>query len=317
MISSHPNILVYSPKQAEEYANKIQEYGFSSIKTATTPEEAVRFLPNTEVILGWRFPIQLLSKPLASSVRWFQSTGAGVDDLMNNPSIPSNIMITRIVNQFGTYISEYVFTYLLYIVKEVPRMVQSQMERRWDSFIAKSLEGKTIGVAGLGSIGAEIVRKARAFDMKVTGLSFSEKNAHLVDHHFTPDKWREFVKTLDYLVITLPLTVETHHIINKEILLAMKPEAIIVNVGRGALIDERDLIDVMLNGHLQAAVLDVFEKEPLPSDHPLYSLPNVYVTSHLSGPSTIDGVTNFFIKNLKRYLSDESLLGVVDRNRGY
>ncbi|MBU8878814.1 D-2-hydroxyacid dehydrogenase [Bacillus sp. FJAT-29790] len=319
MSASEPNILVFSPEQTEAkaYAKCIRDYGFTSVRAAATLEEVERYLPGTEVILGWKFPTQLLNTPIASSVRWFQSMGAGVDDLIADHSIPKSITLTRIVNQFGGYISEYVFTFLLDIVKDGSRMRQSQKEQRWDPFISESLAGKTIGVAGLGSIGAEIVRKARAFDMNVQGLSFSGEKAQLVDCHFASDQWGEFVKDLDYLVITLPLTDATYQIINRNLLLAMKPNACLINVGRGALIAEEELISVMQSGHLQAAVLDVFEIEPLPKEHVIWSMPNVYVTSHLSGPSTADGVSNFFVENLKRFLNEQPLHGLVDRKRGY
>lgn len=317
MTTSQPDILVYSPNQAEAYAKWIRHYGFTSVKAASTPEEAAIYLPKTDIILGWKFPTKLLNKPIATSVRWFQSTGAGVDDLVSDKTIPENIILTRIVNQFGTFISEYVFTYLLYLLKDVPRMRQSQLERHWDSFISETLAGKTIGIAGLGSIGAEIVRKARAFDMNVYGLSFSGKNASLVDCHFTPEEWVTFVSDLDYLVLTLPLTDDTYHIIDKDILLAMKSDACLVNVGRGALINEIDLYSIMQSGHLHAAVLDVFETEPLPKDHAFYTMPNVYVTSHLSGPSTIEGVSRFFIDNVKKFLNEQPLQGLVDRKRMY
>ncbi|MBO0997556.1 D-2-hydroxyacid dehydrogenase [Bacillus sp. SD075] len=314
-----PSILVFSPIQTEveAYADCIRNNGFLSVKAAKTLREAEEYLPDTEVILGWNFPTQLLCKPIASSVRWFQSMGAGVNDLIADKSIPNNIILTRIIDQFGAYISEYVFSFLLQIVKDGPRMKQSQMERRWDPFISETLKGKTIGVAGLGSIGTELVRKARAFDMNVHGLSFSGKQATLVDLHFTPDQWGEFVKDLDYLVLTLPLTDSTYHIINQDLLMAMKSNAYLINVGRGALIDESDLISVMRAGHLQGAVLDVFETEPLPKEHNFWSMPNVFVTSHLSGPSTINEVSNFFIENLRRFLSEQPLNGLVDRNRGY
>ncbi|MEY8189900.1 D-2-hydroxyacid dehydrogenase [Peribacillus simplex] len=320
MVGTHkPNILVFSPiqKEVEAYADCIRNTGFISVKAAKTLGEVEKYLPGTEVILGWNFPTQLLYKPMASSVRWFQSMGAGVNDLIADKSIPKNITLTRIIDQFGAYISEYVFSFLLEIVKDGPRMKQSQMERRWDPFISDTLKGKTIGVAGLGSIGAELVRKARAFDMNVHGLSFSGKQATLVDLHFTPNQWGEFVKDLDYLVLTLPLTDSTYHILNKDLLLAMKSNAYLINVGRGALIDEGDLISVMRAGHLQGAVLDVFETEPLPKEHVFWSMPNVFVTSHLSGPSTINEVSNFFIENLRRFLSEQPLKGLVDRNRGY
>ncbi|MFC0612239.1 D-2-hydroxyacid dehydrogenase [Scopulibacillus daqui] len=316
-MSPKPNILIYSPDQADSYAECIRGYGFSSVKAASTVEEAEKYLPGTEVILAWKFPTQLLHKPIASSVRWFQSMGAGVDDLASDTHIPENIILTRIVDQFGGYISEYVFTYLLYLVKDVPRMSKAQLERRWDPFISETLAGKTIGIAGLGSIGAEIVRKARSFDMNVYGLSFSGKQAELVDRHFASDEWKVFVKEIDYLVLTLPLTKATHHVVNRDVLLAMKPESAIINVGRGALINEKELLAVMRSGHLQGAVLDVFETEPLPKGHPFWEMPHVYVTSHLSGPSTRDGVSRFFVDNLNRYLNKQPLQGLVDRKRGY
>ncbi|WP_066300170.1 D-2-hydroxyacid dehydrogenase [Bacillus sp. FJAT-29937] len=319
MSSFQPNILAFTPdkKEAEAYADCIHNFGFTSVKAAATLEEAEKYLPQTEIILGWKFPTHILNQPIASNVRWFQSMGAGVNDLVADKSIPDTIQLTRIVDQFGTYISEYVFTFLLHIVKDVPRLRQAQMERNWDPFISESLADKTIGVAGLGSIGTEIVRKARAFDMNVYGLSFSGSQASIVDSHFTSDQWFDFVKDLDYLVTILPLTEATHHIINEKLLLAMKPDASLVNVGRGALIDEGDLLSVMKGGHLRAAVLDVFEKEPLPNDHPFWSMPNVFVTSHLSGPSTINGVCAFFAKNIKQFMNGQPLNGLVDRKRGY
>ncbi|WP_026575102.1 D-2-hydroxyacid dehydrogenase [Bacillus sp. UNC438CL73TsuS30] len=317
MNSSQPNILVFDPNHAEEYANCVRGHGYKAVKAAATYEEAEMFLPGTEIILGWKFPTQLLRTPNALSVRWFQSIGAGVNDLVADSSIPDDILLTRIVDQFGTYISEYIFAYLLHIVKDIPRMRQAQTERNWDSFISDSLARKTIGIAGLGSIGAETVRKAKAFDMRVHGLSFSGRNAETVDQHFTANQWTDFVKDLDYLVLTLPLTEKTYHVINREILLAMKPDSCLVNVGRGALIAENDLQSVLEEGHLKAAILDVFETEPLPKDHRFYSMPNVYITSHLSGPSTIEGVTQFFVDNVIKYLNGQTLHGIVDRKRGY
>jgi phosphoglycerate dehydrogenase-like enzyme len=319
MNTIHPNILIFNPNESEvkAYTDYICNQGFTSVKTATSLEQAERCLPGTEVILGWKFPTQLLNKQMGSSVRWFQSMGAGINDLIADKTIPQNIKITRIVDQFSTYISEYVFNFLLDIVKNGPRMRKSQLENRWDPFISDSLKGKTIGIAGLGSIGTEIVRKARAFDMNVSGLSFSGKQASLVDLHFNPNQWHDFVKDLDYLVLTLPLTDATYHIVNYELLLALKPNSCVINVGRGSLIDEGSLISVMQSGHLQAAVLDVFEVEPLPKNHEFWSMSNVYITSHLSGPSTVQNVSNFFLKNIKRYINGQLLDGFVDRKRGY
>ncbi|WP_282942229.1 D-2-hydroxyacid dehydrogenase [Paenibacillus sp. RC67] len=316
MSKTAPKILVYH-READKYVKFLQDHGYTTIQAASTKEEALMSLKETEVILGWRFPTELLALPEASSVRWIQSTGAGIDDLVTDSNIPEDITITRILDQFGGLISEYVFSFLLFITKQLPKMLQAQEQRRWDPFKVDTLKGKVIGVAGLGSIGSEIIRKARAFDMTVYGLSFSGSNADLVDQHFTAGDWIDFVREIDYLVLTLPLTPGTYHIVNKEIMRAMKPGASIVNVGRGQLISEEDIVEVMKDGLLHAAVLDVFENEPLEANHPLWSMPNVYVTPHLSGQSQFEDVARFFIDNLRLFEQDKQLIGTVNRQKGY
>ncbi|MCS7462281.1 D-2-hydroxyacid dehydrogenase [Paenibacillus doosanensis] len=312
-----PNILVYHTSEADKYADFLRERGVASVQTASTPEAALELLPGTDCIMAWRFPTELLSRPEAASVRWIQSIGAGIEDLVSDPAIPRHIAITRIVDQFGGLIAEYVFAYLLLIGKELPRMMKAQSERRWSPFRVDALQGKVIGVAGLGSIGSEIVRKARAFDMTVYGLSFSGARASLVDRHFDGAQWLSFVKELDYLVLTLPLTEQTRQAVDRRILHAMKPEASLVNVGRGPLVSEPDLIEAMTEGRLRAAVLDVFDREPLAPDHPFWGLPNVYVTPHLSGQSKFDAVGQFFMDNLRLFAAGEPLRGIVNRERGY
>jgi phosphoglycerate dehydrogenase-like enzyme len=294
----------------------IREDGYTSVWTATTPEETEKGLAHTEVILAWKFPTDLLSRPEASSVKWIQSSGAGVDHLLNSSPIPDHISVTRVLDQFNEAIAEYVFAYLLYLNQEILKTHIAQKEKRWEPFQPELLSGKTIGIAGLGSIGQEIIKKARAFNMSVYGLSYSGKQAHLVDRHFAATEWKPFVGELDYLVLVLPLTDKTHHAVNRDIMLEMKSTATLLNVGRGSLIVEEDLIDVLNSGHLKAAVLDVFEREPLHAESLLWKMPNVYVTPHMSGINS-EGAGRFFIDNLKRYHSGEPLQGWVDRHSGY
>lgn len=311
------NILVYTPNEPETYAELIRKAGYTSVHAASTPEEAKEKLKETEVIIAWQFPLHLLGRPEARSVKWIQSLGAGVDDLVRSPSIHEQVVITRIVDQFGVPMSEYVFAQLLHLYQDVERSRAAQQEKRWEPFVTELLHGKTIGIAGLGSIGKEIIKKARAFDMAIHGLSFSGKEAHLVDRHFGPDQWLDFVKELDILVLILPLTEQTCHVVNREVLLAMKPSACLVNIGRGHLIAEEELIYVLRSGHLRAAILDVFQQEPLPESSPLWQLPNVYVTPHMSGPSTQERIGQYILDNLARYGRGEALHGIVNRKAGY
>lgn len=316
-MSYSTKILVYTPSEPETYAAMIRQAGYAAVDSASTPEEAEKKLSGTEVIISWKFPLHLLERPEAKDVRWIQSLGAGVDDLASSPSIGEQVVISRIVDQFGPPMSEYVFAHLLYTYQDLARSRSSQQEKQWQPFVTEILHGKTIGIAGIGSIGKEIVKKARAFDMTVYGLSYSGKDAQLVDRHFGPGQWLEFVRELDVLVLILPLTDQTRHVVNRDVLLAMKPSATLVNIGRGHLIAEDELIEVLQAGHLRSAILDVFQQEPLPADSPLWQLPNVYVTPHMSGPSTQERIGQYLLDNLARYGRGEALQGVVDRGAGY
>lgn len=315
MLLTQPKILIYSPDESEIYAELIRKSGYHSVYCASTPEEARRLIDGTEVLLCWKFPFQELGLP--SSLRWIQSMGAGVNDWVTSSNLLGDIILTRIVGQFGSAISEYVFAYLLYLAKDIPRLVRSQEQHAWKPFLTDFLNNKTIGIAGIGSIGQEMIRKARAFDMKVYGLSYTGKSADLVDRHFTSTEWKPFVKELDYLILTLPLTEQTKGIMNRDLLFEMKSDACLVNVGRGALIQEQDLLDVLREGHLKAVVLDVFEQEPLAESHPFWDTPNVYITPHLSGPSLPEDVCRFFLENLRNYLAGECLEGRVQLKNGY
>jgi glyoxylate/hydroxypyruvate reductase A len=192
-----------------------------------------------------------------------------------------------------------------------------QRRRAWEPLEVRTLAGLTIGVAGLGSIGREMVRKARAFDMRVLGLSRTGDAPAGMDRLFRPDEWLGFVQDLDVLVLTLPLTAETEGVVNRDVLAAMPDRALLVNVGRGGLIVEEDLVAALRSGKIAGAVLDVFAQEPLPADSPLWTMPGVTVTPHISGPSTIDGVAGYFLANLYRYMRGDPLVGMVDRARGY
>ena len=311
------NILVYTPDSPETYAELIQKAGYTSVRCASTPEEVKTKLEGTEVIIAWKFPLSLLERPEANRVKWIQSLGAGVDDLVGSSSIGEQVVITRIVDQFGPSMSEYVFGQLLHVYQDVARTRAAQREKRWEPFVTDLLQGKTMGIAGLGSIGREVVKKARAFDMRIHGLSYSGRAAHLVDRHFGPNEWIPFVKELDILVLILPLTEQTRHVVNREVLQSMKPDACLVNIGRGHLIAEDELIEVLQSGHLRVAILDVFQQEPLPKSNPLWELPNVSITPHMSGPSTQERIGQYILDNLTRFHRGEPLLGVVNRRSGY
>lgn len=311
-----PVILAYSRRIASDLRAWLLAHGApGTILVASSPEEARQLIGDVDILFGASFPLELI--PSASRLCWIQSMNAGVEELVAAEAIPPTVTVTRVIDQFGKPIAEYVFAEYLAHVRALDRTRSGQRERRWDHFIAGTLEGKTLGVAGLGSIGREIVRKGRAFDMTVVGSSRTGASAGIVDRHFGPDEWLEFAAAVDVLVLTLPRTAETEGVVGRLVLAAMRPNSLLINVGRGALLDEDAVVEFVRAGRIGGAILDVFQEEPLPADSPLWSTPNIVVTPHISGPSTVDGVSQFFLANLQRYLAGESLLGVVDRARGY
>lgn len=310
-------ILVYQTRAADRYAAFLAHHGCTQVFAAATPEEAQRILREQpiEVVYGYGFPLAAIAQ--SPTVRWVQLMSAGVDAVLRQGRLPDHITLTRMVGVFSRQMAEYVFAYLLHLEKDIERLRGQQQDRLWKPFRAGVLFGKTIGVAGLGSIGQDIVRKARVFDMTVYGISRSGAQAQTVDRHFHTTAWLEFVQDLDYLVLALPLTASTRHAVDASVLAAMKPSAVLVNVGRGASVDESALVPALTEGKLRGAVLDVFEQEPLPQDSPLWTLNNAYLTPHMSGPTTVENAGSYFLENLRRYERGEDLPGVVDWNAGY
>lgn len=309
-------VLVHHPSHARTYADFVQKaFPDLDVRTSMTAEEAERRVPEADAILAWRFPADLFAK--AHRLRWVQSMGAGVEDLLAADGLAQGVRLTRVVDQFGPTIAEYVFAELLARVRHLEHARTLQARHEWQPYPVETLAGGVLGVAGLGSIGQEIVRKGRAFDMGVVGLSRTGKRAGTVDRHFGPGEWIRFAEASDVMVLTLPLTTATQGVVNERVLSALPVGAILVNVGRGALVRETDLVAALRAGRLAGAILDVFEKEPLSPKSPLWDLPGVTVTPHVSGPSRAADVCALFVENFRRLERGEELIGEVDRVGGY
>ena len=306
-------ILVYHEKQAEKYANHLTDQGLTKVVYARSEQEVSEWLDRVEILFAWKFPAHLYQK--MPKLRWVQWMGAGVEDVVR--ALPESVLLTRIVGQFGKVMAEYVFTWLLHEYQGVSRFLEAKASREWNPKRPESLAGKTLGVAGLGSIGQEVIKLGKAFGMKTIGLSRTGSQEKIVEQHFFPDKWVDFASLVDVLVIVLPHTDETDKVVNQEVLAAMSPSSIVVNIGRGKTVDQEALLARIQSRKLRAAILDVFEEEPLPVDHPFWEMPQVYITPHVSGPSLSRDVSQFFIENYERLESGRPLLGLVDRHQGY
>ena len=181
----------------------------------------------------------------------------------------------------------------------------------------RSLQGITIGICGLGSIGTHIAETAKHFGMRVLGYKNTLGSNPHVEHVYTRGSLREFLEQLDYLVITLPNTPETKHLFDEEAFRTMKPECVLMNVGRGQVVVEAALIKALQENRLRAAVLDVFPQEPLPPDNPLWTLPNVLITPHNAATSFPKDIVPLFANNYRRFIDNKPLESVVDFERGY
>src|SRR5690606_19668854 len=202
----------------------------------------------------------------AAKLRWFHKFAAGVDDIIAAGTLPDRAVLTRTDGRvFGRRMAEYVIAYMLAHTQNIPRVLQQQAQRRWRPFLTRTLAGKTVGIAGLGDIGQEIVRRAAALDMRVVGWRRTPSPAPGVERVYAGSgELHAFLGECDFLVIVLPLTPSTRGLFDDAALAAMPEGAYLINVGRGPVVQEQALLRALQSGRLAGAVLDVFDVEPLP-----------------------------------------------------
>jgi D-2-hydroxyacid dehydrogenase (NADP+) len=237
--------------------------------------------------------------------------------------LKSGITITTASGIHTTPVGEYVLGMMVMLAKGWPGLFRAQTRREWARITPQELEGKTVAIVGMGNVGQEIARLAKALDMHVLGVRRSgtplESGDYVADEIFGPLELLSVLSRSDFVVVCLPLTEETHHLIGELALRAMKPTAYIINVSRGAVVDEAALLRALTEGWIAGAGLDVFETEPLPEKSWLWQLNNVIITPHLAGETPVynERAVDLFCENLRRYLAGESLRNVVDPGLGY
>lgn len=250
------------------------------------------------------------------NLRWVQAMWAGVEPLLD-PSLRRDYILTNARGVFGGLMSEFVFGYLLAHERKIFQRMEAQKREEWDRALTGVLRGKTIGLLGVGSIGAEVARTAKFFGMTARGYTRESETSKQVDRYYHGDKLIEFAKGLDYLVSILPNTKETRKIVDANLLAALPPHALFVNVGRGSAVDETALLEALAQNRIAGAVLDVFEEEPLPKEHPFWTAKNLLMTFHTSAPSLPEDIARIFIENYLLYLENKPLKYRVDFERGY
>lgn len=287
-----------------------------------TGNDLVDALPGADVLLGWDFRSDALATawPAATGLRWVHAASAGVDHLLTDELVASDVVLTNSRGVFDEPMAEYVLALVLALAKDLPTTLARQRERRWRHRETERIGGARALVAGTGPVGRAVGRKLAAAGMVVTGLGRTARTSDPDLGAVLPmSALTTVLPEIDYLVLAAPLTEETRHLVDATALAAMKPTARLVNVGRGQLVAQVDLVTALTEGRIGGAALDVFAEEPLPASSPLWGLPNVIVSPHMSGDVVgwRSELVALFFDNLTRYLDGRPLRNVVDKTRGH
>jgi phosphoglycerate dehydrogenase-like enzyme len=275
------------------------------------------------VILRWSGSQELLQKSFAicKSVRWIHSRAAGVDSLLFSELVESEVILTNGSGVFSASLGEFVLAVILYFAKDFRRMIRNQVRGVWEPFDVEEIAGQIVGILGYGDIGRAVASRVRALNMRVLATKRHVPNSSdpLVEQFYHPESQREMISRCDYIVATAPLTEETRHMIGDAEFAAMKPTAVIINVGRGAVISEDAMVRALSSRQIKGAGLDVFEHEPLPAGHSLYKLDNLLLSPHCADHTADweDQAMRFFLEQYGRFVRGEPLTNIVNKRLGY
>jgi phosphoglycerate dehydrogenase-like enzyme len=280
---------------------------------------------NAEVVCNWSGSLSLIRDVFSMSprVRWIHSRSAGLERTLFPELIASDVTMTNGSGVFSPSLGEFALAAILYFAKDFRRMIRNQMLCAWEPFDVLPISGQTVGIVGYGDIGRAVAARTRPMGMNVLALKRHVNPQNnwdpLVDQIYGPDRRIEMLSRCDYIVVAAPQNAETRGLIGEAEFAAMKPNAVIINVGRGPVIDERAMIKALSEHAIKGAALDVFDEEPLPLGHPFYSLENVLLSPHCADhtPDWLDNAMRFFIAQFERFRRGEPLLNVVDKRLGY
>lgn len=276
----------------------------------------------------------------APNLKWIQSYFAGVDSMLDAPIFQKpGIKITTLSGAAASQMAEYALMMILALGHRLPPMSEAQHKKewprdRWTRFSPRELRGATVGIVGYGSIGRQVARLLQAFDATVlackrdamqpedpgyTREGWGDPSGDLVHRLYPTQAMRSMLKESDFIVVTTPLTPKTHNLLDASVFAITKPGAFLIDVSRGGVVNHDALIKALQEGRLAGAALDVFPEEPLPADSPLWNMPNVILTPHISGnsPAYDARAVDLFVENLLRYVEGQPLFNLFDSNRGY
>jgi len=278
---------------------------------------------DAEVILNWSGSSDLLRSAFLASphLRWVHSRSAGLDAILFPELVQSPIPLTNGTGVFSQSLGEFALTVILYFAKDIRRMLRNQEACRWEPFEVEEIAGQTVGIVAYGDIGRAVACRVHAMGMRVLALKRHAPSSPdpLVDRFYGPGELAAMLPECDYVVAAAPLTEETRHMIGDSAIAAMKPNAVVINIGRGPVVDQAALTRALAVGRIKGAGLDVFEQEPIPEDDPIFKLPNVLISPHTADRTKewLNQAMRFFLDQYERFSSGHPLQNIVEKHLGY
>ena len=322
-----PNVLVVCPPGHYLLRNVEPLRERANIFVGDDLASVQKYAPNTEIAVISGLPGTVPFDQVwhsAKSLQWIQSVSAGVEKLMIPELIASPVPLTNARGVFKRSLAEFAIFSILFYYKKGRRLIDSQRAHHWDDFHVTWLPGKILGVVGYGEIGRECALLAHALGMKIHAVRRRpEQSADdpILERVLPDTQLHEMLHEIDVLVAAAPLTPATHHMLSDREFSVMKPSALVINVGRGPVVDQDAIIRALQQNKIAGAALDVFETEPLPPDNPLWDLQNVLISPHCtdrtSDPDWLDLSMRVFVDNFERYVKGEALMNLVDKKAGY
>ena len=295
-------------------------------RTTDLEERWKQNLSKADILLDFppKSPIGVGGMEYAPNVKWVQTTSSGVGKLVKELGYQnSDLLVTTAGGVHSFPLAEFVFMGILNHFKRLSFLKQEQKVHHWERYCSDGLEDKTIAIIGVGKVGRQIAKIGKSFEMRVIGtdLIYTIDDAEKlgIDQFYSLDQFSEMLHEADVLVISVPDTPETRNMINKKAIAAMKQGVVLINIGRGLVIDEDSMIEALRTGKIGSAILDVFQTEPLPDDSPLWDMPNVLVSPHSASTVASENrkITDIFCHNLCCYLDGRlsDMKNVLDKKR--
>ena len=290
---------------------------------ANSPEALHASAPDAEVILHWSGSRDLLRSAFLANpgVRWVHSRAAGLDRILFPEFVQSAVLLTNGTGVFSQSLGEFALAAMLYFAKDFRRMLRNQEAERWQPFEVEEISGQTVGIVGYGDIGRAVARRAHSMGMRILALKRHAPTStdSFIACYYSPQELLTMLGECDFVVVAAPLTNETRHMISDAAFAAMKPNTVIINIGRGPVIDQAALVRALAGKQIKGAGLDVFEQEPIPPGDPIYHFENVLLSPHCADHTKdwLNRAMRFFLLQYDRFSSGQPLENVVDKHLGY